>query len=154
MCIKYTRGVTLIELLIVVAVLGILAAVAVPSYRDYTQQSRRAEAKTVLMEAAQFLERTYSTNNCYNFKTSTSTCVATAAEATAQLGALQRAPKSAADGAQDYTISLSAVARSSFTLQAAPRAGGPMAGDACGTYTLNNTGTQGSGGTVAACWQR
>ena len=148
------RGMTLIELLIVIAVLGILAAVAVPSYQNYAQQARRAEAKTVLMEAAQLLERTYSTNNCYNFNTATSACDASPAVATAQLGALRFAPKSAAAGAQDYDISLSAVVRSSFTLQAAPRAGGPMVGDACGTYTLNNTGTQGSGGTLAACWQR
>lgn len=148
------NGMTLIELLIVVAIVGILAAVAMPSYNQYVSQSRRADAKTVLLEAAQVLERVYTANNCYNWKNATSTCVATTAEATTQLGALGFVPKGATSGSEDYTVTLSAITANSFTLQAAPRAGGRMAGDACGTYTLTNTGVQGSGGTAANCWQR
>lgn len=58
---------TLIELLITVAVLGILAAIAVPSYLEYVRQARRADAESILMKAVQFLERTYTTRNCYNW---------------------------------------------------------------------------------------
>ncbi len=146
------RGVTLIELLITVAVLGILAAIAVPSYQNYLNQARRADAKAVLMEAAQILERTYTTNNCYNWDGDS--CDANAATATGLLGALQRSPKNSAAGAQFYDISLSAIARSTFTLQAAPTAGNAMAGDTCGTFTITNAGVQGAGGSVAECWQR
>jgi len=104
------------------------------------------------MEAAQALERTYTTNNCFNWDGDS--CDADADTATGLLGILQRAPKDALAGDQFYDISLSAVARSTFTLRAVPTAGNAMDGDACGTYTLTNTGVQGAGGSVADCWQR
>lgn len=154
MMLRKQPGFTLIELLVVIAIVAIVAALAVPSYQDYVRQSRRADAKAVLMEAAQLLERTYTSNNCYNFKTSSSDCTASAAEATTQLGGLRQSPKDAAAGSQSYDISLSAVASSTFALQAVPRAGGNMDGDACGTFTLTNTGVQGSGGSHANCWQK
>jgi len=146
-------GMTLIELLIVVVIVGVLAAVAVPSYQDYLRQARRADVKSVLLEVAQHLERSYTTNNCYNW--GGAACTANAATVTGLLPAsLQRAPKDAAVNAQLYDISLSAVTRSTFTLQAVPKAGNAMAGDACGTYTIDNRGVQGTSGTVAACWDR
>ena len=48
------------------ASLAIIAAVAVPTYQSQMKQTRRADAKTGLMQAAQFLERNYTANNCYN----------------------------------------------------------------------------------------
>lgn len=149
---KSTSGFTLIELLITVTVLGILAAVAVPSYQNYLNQARRADAKAVLMEAAQVLERTYTANNCYNW--GGAACDADAATATGLLGTLQRSPKNSTAGKQFYDISLSAIARSTFTLQAVPKSGNAMASDSCGTYTINNAGVQGAGGSIAECWQR
>lgn len=141
-----TRGFTLIELLITVTVLGILAAIAVPSYMDYVSQSRRADAKTGLMQAAQIMERSYTTNGCYN-KTSPANCVA-------QTGSDTTAP---ASGSSYYTISFvtNSLTSGAFTLQAVPT--GAMTGDACGTYTLTSTGVQALTGntlTVADCWQR
>ena len=56
------QGFTLIELMIVVAVIGILASIAYPSYREYVAKSRRAEAKTVLLSAQQWMERFYTEN--------------------------------------------------------------------------------------------
>jgi type IV pilus assembly protein PilE len=144
------NGMTLIELLIVVAVLGILAAVAVPSYREYTARADRAEAKAALMQAAQRMERNYTTANCYNF-----TLPADCASQTGTANAVSvQTPSS---GTAKYNIALSAVARSTFTLQAT-RAGA-MASDACGDFTLTNTGAQAvvnnSGGMNAeSCWQR
>ncbi len=65
---KSNRGFTLIELLIVMVIVGVLAAIAIPSYRNYMQRSRRADAKTALeqVRAAQEMWRAenggYSTN--------------------------------------------------------------------------------------------
>ncbi|MCC4620365.1 type IV pilin protein, partial [Xanthomonas cassavae CFBP 4642] len=59
------NGFTLIELMIVVAVVGILAAVAYPSYAEHIRKSRRAQAKADLVEYAQMAERSHTTNNTY-----------------------------------------------------------------------------------------
>jgi prepilin-type N-terminal cleavage/methylation domain-containing protein len=61
-----SAGFTLIELMITVALVGILAAIAVPSYQNYVRQSNRAVAKSLLYENAQFMERFYSQNNQYD----------------------------------------------------------------------------------------
>lgn len=60
------RGFTLIELMIVVAIVAILAAVAYPSYRDSISKSRRAEARAQLMDAVQYMQRFYSQNDRYD----------------------------------------------------------------------------------------
>jgi type IV pilus assembly protein PilE len=60
------RGFTLIELLVAVAIVAILAAIAYPSYRSQISKTRRADAESVLMQAAQFMERTYTESGSYN----------------------------------------------------------------------------------------
>jgi type IV pilus assembly protein PilE len=140
------RGFSLIELLVTVAILAILAAVAVPSYQAYVNQARRADAKAALTQAAQFMERSYTTNGCYN-KTTPANCAG-------QAGADIAVP---ASGTPYYTLAFAAGSptRGAFTLQAV-RAGA-MTGDACGDYTLDNTGAQGLANNtlaVADCWPR
>ena len=58
-----SRGFTLIEMMVVVAIIAILAAVAYPSYRDSVARGRRSDAKAVLTEAAQWVEREYTRSN-------------------------------------------------------------------------------------------
>lgn len=58
-------GFTLIELMIVIAILGIIAAFAYPAYTSYVDQSRRGDAQRSMMELQSELERCYSVNNTY-----------------------------------------------------------------------------------------
>src|SRR4051794_33704766 len=60
------RGFTLIELMISVAVVAVLAAVALPAYKDQISRSKRSDMQTVLLEDAQYMQRYYAANNAYN----------------------------------------------------------------------------------------
>jgi prepilin-type N-terminal cleavage/methylation domain-containing protein len=60
------NGFTLIELMIVVMIVGVLAAIAYPSYQDSVTKSRRADAKSALLELSVFMERLYTATGCYN----------------------------------------------------------------------------------------
>lgn len=132
-----TSGFTLIELMITVAVIGILAAIAYPSYMDSVMKSRRADAKSALLNAAQAMEKYYTENSKY-----TGAAVDTVF------------PASSTDGY--YTLSFSvAPTASAYTLQAAPTSKGHQDNDKCGNFTLSGAGVKGvNGGTlgVADCW--
>jgi type IV pilus assembly protein PilE len=134
-------GFTLIELMVTVAIIGILAAIAYPAYTQYVQRANRAEARGLLLEDVQFLERNFTTANRYDLDSAGAAIV------------LPRA-QSPINGAAKYniTVATGAAPAQTFTLSATPT--GSMAGDACGTYTLTNVGVQGSGGVVAECWNR
>jgi type IV pilus assembly protein PilE len=144
---RSTTGFTLIELMITVAIVAILAAVAYPSYTEYIARSRRSDAKSVLTETAQWIERQYTVSNAYNLR----------GDGSALNTAALPYPEAPRDGgAKYYTIQFaSAPTNSAFTIEAVPKNG--MAGDKCGTFRLTNTGARtlnGATATVANCWNR
>ena len=63
--IERARGFTLVELMAAVAIVAILTALAMPSYKEHVAKSRRSEAMTALLDGAQALERYYSANSTY-----------------------------------------------------------------------------------------
>lgn len=144
-----TAGLTLIELMVTIAILGILASIAFPSYQNYVRQSNRTVAKSLLYENAQFMERFYSQNNQYDATVGANGIANTGGDDIAVALPVTQSPR---NGTAQYNISLQAVDDNTFILQAVPV--GSMAGDICGTLTLSNTGAQGAGGNIADCWNR
>jgi type IV pilus assembly protein PilE len=149
------RGFTLVELMAVITIIGILASVAVPAYRQYLRRADRSEAKTALLENAQFLERTRTVSNRYDLD-------GAGDEVTAESLPVTYSPKSGVADDARYTIVFSAddggLEETKFKLTAVPVDGGPMEDDKCGTLTIDHLGRKGiennsEGTTVADCWR-
>jgi type IV pilus assembly protein PilE len=135
-CTRASAGFTLIELMIAVAVAAILAAVALPSYREHVATSRRVDARTALMSVAQLMERAYGERGTY---------------AQVTLGTNGVYPSRSPQGY--YTLTIESKSASGYTLKATPT--GAQASDRCGSFTLDQANTRGvSGGSLisAQCW--
>ena len=129
------RGVTLIELMIVVVVLSILAAVAYPSYRQYVAKAKRNEAKAALLQIATRQESFYLQNNTYTLDMT-------------QLGF--GAANNVVTGTGTYVVNVTAADASTFAANAAYQNADAEAGK-CGSFTIDGQGSKGSA-PYNDCW--
>jgi type IV pilus assembly protein PilE len=136
-------GVTLIELLIVVAIVGILAAIAYPNYRQYALRGNRTEAKAELMEVSQELEKCFTRFGMYNNGSCTVYGDVTGGKFRVSEG-----------GRYQITLVAGADPRNEYRLEAAPQ-GGQVADTGCGTLRLDQIGTRSVSATSPdpKCWQ-
>lgn len=132
------RGFTLIEVMIVVAILAVIAAIAFPSYMESVRKSRRADAKSALMAASQAMEKYFTERQTY-------------VNATLGSNATDVYKTTSPDGY--YTLSFSvASTASAYSLQAAPTAGKGQTNDKCGTFSINQLGAKSVSTTEPNCW--
>ncbi|PKM11490.1 MAG: pilus assembly protein PilE [Gammaproteobacteria bacterium HGW-Gammaproteobacteria-3] len=144
---RIQSGFTLIELMITVAIVGILASIAYPSYQDSVMKSRRADAKGALLGLANAMERHFTETNSYLDAAGTT---ATPADTGAPRIYATQSPVDG--GTPYYNLTINAATSTTFTLNAAPI--GAQANDKCATLTLTHTGVKGdtAGLGVAQCW--
>ena len=140
-------GFTLIEVMIVVAIVGILSSIAYPSYTEYVRKGHRANAIAGLLQVAQWMERAATATGTYPLDANFST------ELKDKLKKVE---------GDRYEITVASADGATFTLTATPK--GAQSGDKCNKFTLKNTGTKGlidkdekevtSGDLVAECWRK
>jgi type IV pilus assembly protein PilE len=135
---RLNNGFTLIELVIAIAIIGILVSIAYPSYQSTILKSRRVDAEGALMGFANAMERYYTVNNAYPSAGTTGIYAAT----------------SPVDGGTAYyQLSITSSTTSTYQLQASPI--GIQAADLlCGTLTFDQAGVKGFNGTGSStvCW--
>ncbi len=134
---KQMRGVTLVELMIVVIVLGILVAVAYPNYRDFAARGKRNEAKAALLQIATNQERVYLNTNSYTTDMT-------------QLG-FPVADNFETDSGS-YVVDVGAADAVNFTATATYQKADNEAGK-CLTFQIDARG-QKTSGPLADCWTR
>ena len=145
-------GFTLIELIIAMTIVVVLASIALPSYLGHVATARRADARTQLMQAAQFMQRFYAANDSFEYDR-------------AGNAVFERMPaslkQSPASGSKLYSLTIPAATLNAagYELQMVPVAGASMGSDACGAFTLSATGVRGVVAAAGAanlrdlCWQ-
>ena len=135
----HARGFTLVEIMVVMAIVAILAGVAIPAYLQSLARGYRSEARATLVSAAQWMERWRTERGTYQ----------DGGNPPALPPGLDRSPPT---GNQRYNVTVVTPAANQYTLSAVPI--GSFANDACGTLTLNNTGLRTRTGTevIETCW--
>ncbi|WP_283248843.1 type IV pilin protein [Luteibacter aegosomaticola] len=132
------RGFTLLELVIVVLIISILAAVAIPQYRRYVVRSHRVDAQSVLSDLGARQERFYYSNNAYT-------------------NDLTKLNAQSTMAGELYSIDIPSASSTGYTVRATAEGAQQKDDTACQTLTLTNLGVRGSTGSTAndpACWNR
>lgn len=124
------RGFTLIELMITIAILAIIVAIAIPSYQNYIEKSRRADAHAALTNAAQQMERCYTRTNTY------SSC---------------SLPSTSPDGFYSLALVSADSSATTYKIKATPT--GVQSGDDCTALYIDHRGEKTfDGDSSARCW--
>ena len=142
------HGVTFLELLIVVVIIGILAAFAYPSYTQYVVDTKRTAASSILFQVADRQQQSFMDNKTY---TADMTDLGFTANPLV-IGDDGR-PLTASDSESVYTVALSNVGVTTYTITATPLHGQLARDTECGAMTLNQAGTKGAAGPVEDCWR-
>ncbi len=142
------RGVTLIELMIVIVILSVIASVAYPSYMNYVVDTKRTAATSILLQVADrqqqfFMDNKRFANDLTNLGFANNPLV---------IADDGRTMANAADSESTYSVALSNVTATTYTVTAAPLNGQAARDTECGSMTLNQTLTKGSGG-GSDCWK-
>ena len=146
--VRYTKpsarmsGFTLIELMITVVIVAVLASIALPSYTGYVARARRADARTQLLQVAQFMQRFYAANDSYQ----QDRALPIPNPVIDQIPSNLKSSPDTGNKLYDLSLPLGVAPLTnamSFTVRMVPVSPGAMANDECGTFTFTSTGVRG-----------
>ena len=142
------KGFTLIELMIVVVIIGVLAAIALPSYGDYVKRARRADGKSGIL-ALQLAQEKLRANCAFYAQNIGANNVCGLTSALTTVAATATSP----DGYYNLSIVAASASQTAYILAAAPT--GPQTGDDCGTFSADQDGENHTGSYAnSTCWAK